>query len=77
MICLVCRKAEVAAGLTTVPLERGEFRLLVTAVPARICPGCGEAYVEESVAEQLLRYARQRAEDGLLDTQCEFGTLPI
>jgi len=77
MICLVCGKAETADGLTTVTFQRGEFRLTVQSVPARVCPGCGEAYVEEVVAAQLLRVARQHSEDGILDAGCEFGPLRI
>ena len=77
MICLICQKSEAVDGLTTVTFERGEFRLIVKSVPARVCPSCGEAYVEEAVAEQLLSFARQRFEDGILDTLSEFGALQI
>ena len=77
MICLICRQAQIIDGLTLVTFERGEFRLIVNAVPARVCPSCGEAYVEEALAEQLLSFARQRFEAGMLDTQCEFSTMQI
>jgi YgiT-type zinc finger domain-containing protein len=75
MICLICRKAEIVEGLTTVEFERGEFKLVVKDVPARICPGCREAFVDEDVAAQLLNIARQRSEAGMLDAQCKYGTL--
>ena len=75
MICLICRKAETVEGLTHIEFECGEFRLIVKSVPARICPGCGEAYAAEAVAEQLLKLARQRSDQGFLDTECEFGSL--
>ena len=57
MICVICRQAEPVDGLTLVAFERGEFRLLVKNVPARLCPGCGEAYVDEEITEQLLQIA--------------------
>jgi YgiT-type zinc finger domain-containing protein len=57
MICLICRQAETANGLTSVHFERGEIRLVVNNVPAQVCPSCGEAYVEEQVAVSLLRDA--------------------
>jgi YgiT-type zinc finger domain-containing protein len=57
MICLICRQAETLDGLTSVHFERGEMRLVVNHVPARLCPSCGEAYVEEQVAVRLLREA--------------------
>ncbi len=75
MICLICRKAETVEGLTNIEFERGEFRLIVKSVPASICPGCGEAYAAEAVAEQLLKLARQRSDEGFLETECEFGSL--
>ena len=75
MICVICRQAETVEGLTLVVLERGEFRLLVNQVPARVCPSCGEAYVEEMVAEHLLQIGMQKSEEGNSDTQCEFGNL--
>ena len=75
MICLICRKAETADGLTVVMFERGEFRLTVKGVPARLCPSCGESYLEEATADQLLGLARQSFQDGRLETECDFGTL--
>jgi YgiT-type zinc finger domain-containing protein len=75
MICLICRKAETADGLTFVIFERGEFRLTVKGVPARLCPSCGEAYLEEATADHLLSLARRCFQDGSLETECEFGAL--
>ena len=77
MICLICRKAETVEGSTNIEFERGEFRLMVKHVPARICPGCGEAYAAEAVAQQLLKLASQHSDEGILDTECEFGSLQI
>ena len=74
MICLICRQAETVDGLTLVTFERGEFRLLVTRVPARVCPSCGEAYLDQAVAEHLLQIARQKSEAGILDSQYEYST---
>jgi YgiT-type zinc finger domain-containing protein len=67
MICLICRQAETVDGLTSVHFERGEMRLIVKDVPARICPSCGEAYVEEEVAVRLLRGAEEMSKAGMLE----------
>ena len=75
MNCLICGQAETVDGLTVVTFERGEFRLIVKNVPARVCPNCGEAYMEEAIAEHLLRSGRQRSEAGMLNTQCEYSNL--
>ena len=57
MICLICRQAEVVERFTSVRFERGEFQWTANGVPARVCPHCGEAYVVEEVAAQLLQSA--------------------
>ena len=67
MICLICRQAETVDGLTSLHFERGEMRLVVNHVPARVCPSCGEAYVEEQVAVSLLREAEAMSAAGELD----------
>jgi len=72
MICLICRRAETVDGLTTVLFERGEFRLVVKSVPARVCPSCGEAYVDEETAAQLLRDAEEMSRAGMLNVVCEY-----
>ena len=64
MKCLICRQAETVDGLTAVTLVRDEIKLVVNGVPARVCPNCGEAYVEEDVAVRLLRRAEQMVETG-------------
>ena len=76
MICLICRQAKTVDRLTSVTFERGEMRLVVKGVPARVCPSCGEAYVGEDVALKLLREAEEVSAagevDGVIDylTQC-------
>ena len=72
MICLICRQVETVDGLTTVLFERGEFRMVVNSVPARVCPSCGEVYVEEDVAVRLLRDADEMSRAGMLDVVCEY-----
>lgn len=67
MICLICRQAETVDGLTSVLFERGEMRLVVNNVPARVCPSCGEVYVEEQVAASLLRDAEAMSAAGEMD----------
>ena len=54
MICLVCRKAHTVDGLASALFERGEMKFEITSIPARLCPNCGDAVVEEHVAGELL-----------------------
>ncbi len=72
MICLICRQAELVDGFTSVTFERREMRLVVKHVPARICPSCGEAYVEEDVAARLLQDAEAMSAAGELDSVIEY-----
>ena len=65
MKCLVCKQAETLSGFTTVTLERGELSLVLKNVPALVCPQCGEAYTDESIAAQLLESALEMENAGL------------
>jgi YgiT-type zinc finger domain-containing protein len=64
MKCLICKQDETTEGVTTVTLERGALTLVIKDVPARVCPNCGEAYVDDSVATELLRTAEEMAAAG-------------
>jgi len=72
MKCFICNQAETVAGRTSVVFERGHLSLTITNVPARICPDCGEAYAEESVAANLLRQAEELARAGTKVEVCEY-----
>ncbi len=73
MICLICRQAEVVAGLTSVYFERQELQLAISSVPALICPSCAEAYIDEAVAVWLLQTAETISDMGVLDARVEYG----
>ena len=72
MKCLICRQAETVDRLTSVTFERDEMRLVVNHVPARVCPSCGEAYVNEDVAVRLLREAEEMSAAGVMDEVIEY-----
>ena len=73
MICLICRQADVIYGLTSITFERDEMRLVINKVPANICPSCGEAYVDEDVAMQLLQDAEEMSAAGVMDDVMEYN----
>jgi YgiT-type zinc finger domain-containing protein len=74
MNCLICRQAELIDGLTTVHLERNEMKYVIGHVPARVCPSCGEAFLEEDVAEALLQQAVEISETGVIEGVIEYNT---
>lgn len=75
MKCFICHQAGTLAGTTSVLLERGEMRLTVTDVPARICPNCGEAYADETVAANLLHEAEALAREGMKVETREYNAM--
>ena len=76
MICLICRQTETADGLTSVNFARGEMRLIVSGVPARVCPSCGEAYLHQDVAVRLLQEAKEMSEAGIREGVIEYDQYP-
>ena len=65
MKCVVCKQAELRPGKATVTLEREHITLVVKGVPARVCPNCGEQYVDEQVTRELLETAESGARAGV------------
>lgn len=72
MVCLICRQTEITDGLASVSLQRGEINLIINNVPARVCPSCGESYIDEHVALLLLRSAREVSQAGILEDVIEY-----
>jgi YgiT-type zinc finger domain-containing protein len=73
MKCVICKHGETRAGKTTVTLERGGTTLVVKGVPAPICDNCGEAYVDEQIARQLLATTDEALRTGVQVDVREFG----
>lgn len=65
MKCVVCRVGETWPGTATVTLERDGMTLVIKGVPARVCANCGEEYVDEEIAAQLLQGAEEAAQAGV------------
>ena len=65
MRCVICKQADVEAGTATVTLERGGVTLVVKHVSARVCPNCGEEYVDEGAAARLLVTIEQAERAGV------------
>ena len=65
MICVICKQAQTREGKATITLERGTTTLVVKGVPARVCPNCGEEYIEEEISTGLLKGAEEAARLGV------------
>jgi YgiT-type zinc finger domain-containing protein len=77
MRCLICREAPLLDDFTSIRFGRGEIQLVISRVPAHLCPGCGEAYVDEDVATRLLRIAEAVSKSGMREVRCEYGTAEV
>ena len=73
MICLICRQAHLDHGFTSVVFERDGMKLFVKDIPSLVCSGCGEAYVNATIAARLLQLAKQTVELGLKGADYRFG----
>ena len=75
MIGLICKNAETEAGTITVTLERDALTLVLKAVPAAVCPNCGEAYVDDEIAGRLLETAKELHRSGAQIDVREFAAV--
>lgn len=62
--CLICKCSSTQPGASTVTLERGSLTLVVKDVPSRVCPNCGEAYIDEDTMRKLLATAEAEVQAG-------------
>lgn len=65
MKCVICKQADTRPGKATVTLERDGLTLVVKGVPARVCPNCGEDYLDEETTTRLLLTAEETARVGV------------
>jgi YgiT-type zinc finger domain-containing protein len=64
MKCVICKHGETRDGTTTVTFDRDGMTLVVKDVPAQVCTNCGEDYVDDQVAHEILAIAERMARSG-------------
>jgi len=64
MNCFLCRQGETHEGIVTVTLQRGETTVVVKGVPAQVCENCGEYYLSEDAAGNVLGLAEDAVRKG-------------
>jgi YgiT-type zinc finger domain-containing protein len=64
MTCVICKQGETHPGEVTVSLQRGETTVIFKGVPANVCENCGEYYLTESVARQVMERAEAAVTSG-------------
>ncbi len=64
MKCVICKHGETKPDLVTVTLERDECIVVIKKVPASVCDNCGEYYLSDAIAEQVLARAEVAVNNG-------------
>ncbi len=72
MKCVVCRHGETAPATATVTIQRDAMTLVVRGVPAQVCENCGEEYVDEGEASNIVALADSAAERGARVEVCDY-----
>ena len=65
MKCIVCKHGDTSEGTVTITLEKGNTTIVFKEVPAQICDNCGEQYIDETVTKELLKRAKEIADNGV------------
>ena len=63
-MCALCRFGTISPGVVTVTLQRGDTTVILKGVPADVCDNCGEYYLSEPIAAQVLARAEDAARKG-------------
>ena len=77
MKCVICKYGETQSDKVTITIERDSTTIVFKDVPAEVCSNCGESYLEENIAEQLLLIAEQALHSGVLMDIRKFKEMAI
>ncbi|HOX05555.1 MAG TPA: type II toxin-antitoxin system MqsA family antitoxin [Planctomycetota bacterium] len=64
MTCAACGRGETRLSTTTIVLENGPGSIIFRGVPANVCQSCGEEFVEDRVALELIKRTQAAAASG-------------
>jgi YgiT-type zinc finger domain-containing protein len=64
MNCAICKNGITRSGTVTVTLQRGDTTVILKQVPADVCENCGEYYLSNEVAAQVLEKAESAVKSG-------------
>lgn len=64
MECVICKNGKTRKGKATVTLERNGTVVVIKQVPAQVCQNCGEYYLDEEMAKEVLKRAEQSVMNG-------------
>ena len=73
MKCVMCKHGELAAGTTTVTVDRNNMTIVLRHVPANICQTCGADYVDGKVMARVEKTITAAARQGTVVEIREFA----
>ncbi len=62
---MICKHGATQKGSTTVTLEKDGATIVFKHVPALVCENCGEKYIEDEIAKELLKKANEIQKSGV------------
>ena len=65
MNCPICKHGNMAAGRTSLIMEKEGATLVIKQVPAEVCDNCGEAFVDEEVGRKVHKIAESELKKGI------------
>jgi YgiT-type zinc finger domain-containing protein len=64
MKCVLCKHSDTKPGSVTVTLQRDESTVIIKGVPAEVCANCGEYYLSDTIAGEVLRMGEDAVRKG-------------
>ena len=64
MDCSICTLGRTRPGTANVTLERDDMVILIKDVPAEVCDNCGEYFLDDEIADVVMRQSEAAAASG-------------
>jgi len=66
MKCVICKHGELKPGVTSLLFEKNKSTIVIKGVPVDMCDNCGEIYVPDKTAEQIMSLLESVESQGII-----------
>lgn len=66
MKCVICKHGELKPGVTSLLFEKNKSTIVIKGVPVDMCDNCGEKYVPDKTAEQIMSLLESVESQGII-----------
>lgn len=77
MKCVICKHGELKPGISSVMFERENATIVIKEVPVDICDNCGEKYIPDKIAEQIMSLVESVKSQGIILDVRNFNSEPL